>query len=332
MNAKIMIEAVMAALGCAVLTTASMAETATTYQLANGQTVGEFEMFQECADCPEMIVMPLGSFMMEAIPGESRNPFDIYGPDATGTVRGPDEINIIPSEHPRHQVVMDIPYAMARNELTYAEWMISVDAGACSHSPDINVRIPQDYVAIGLDHPVINVSYLDILEYVAWLNAQIGDDVYRLPTEAEWEYAARAGTTTRFAQGDDLTSDQANFSGRETEHVRRGQSMPYLANRYVPVAVEELDAANPWGLRHMSGNVSEYTLSCWSDEHLGLSTDSAYLADALEQTDCERRVAKGGAHNGAMDNLRPARRVRPENETRRDFFGFRLIRTFNEEG
>ncbi|MDO6588682.1 MULTISPECIES: formylglycine-generating enzyme family protein [Rhodobacterales] len=327
MNATI--KTILFALGCVFAATTSIAETAPTYQLTDGQTVGELEMFQECADCPEMIVMPLGSFMMGAILGESRNPFDIYGPDATGTVRGPDEINIIPSEHPRHQVVMDIPYAMARNELTYAEWMICVDAGGCSHSPDINVLTRQGYVVIGPDHPVINVSYLDILEYVAWLNAQVGDDVYRLPTEAEWEYAARAGTTTRFAQGDDLTSDQANFSGRATEHLRRGQSMPYLANQNAPIPVGELDAANTWGLRHMSGNVREYTLSCWSDEHLGLSSDSAYLADALGQTDCERRVAKGGAHNGAMDSLRLARRVRPENTTRRDFFGFRLIRTFD---
>lgn len=329
MRTKIFAETVMVALGCAVLTTATIAETAPTYQLTNGQTVGELEMFQECADCPEMIVMPLGSFMMGAIPGESRNPFDFYGPNATGTIRGPDEINIMPSEHPRHQVEMDIPYAMARNELTYAEWMICVDAGGCSHNPDINVGMRQVYIELGPDHPVVNVSYLDALEYVTWLNTQVGADVYRLPTEPEWEYAARAGTTTRFAQGDELTADQANFSRLGTEHVRGGQSMPHLVDRFVPVPVGELDAANQWGLRHMSGNVREYTLSCWSDEHLGLSTDSAYLADALEKTDCERRVAKGGSHNSAMDSSRAARRFRPIITGRRDFYGFRLIRTFN---
>ena len=109
------------------------------YELANGRKVSPLESFRECDVCPEMIVMPLGAFLMGAKPGESRNPFDIYGPNATGRMRGPDEINIIPSEHPRHRVEMDIPYAMAVNELTYAEWMACVEDGGCTHTPDHRV-------------------------------------------------------------------------------------------------------------------------------------------------------------------------------------------------
>lgn len=294
------------------------------------------EQFQECDDCPEMIVMPPGAFMMGAIPGESRNRFDIYGPvdakDFKPRVRGPDEVNIIPSEHPRHRVQMDIPYAIGRNEVTHAEWMACVTAGGCTHVPDHRVLTPEGYKPLGPDHPIINVSYLDTLEYTAWLNKRVGAEVYRLPTEAEWEYAARAGTETRFYQGDEITAEQANFSRRATEHLRgRGTSLPGLIDRYVPVSVEELDAANVWGVRHTAGNVYEVTLSCWSDEHLGLETDSAYLAHAKEHGPC-RRVAKGGSSTTGMDGLRPSSRTRPTEDRRRDFRGFRVIRDMNSFG
>ena len=298
------------------------------------------ESFRDCDRCPEMIVIPPGAFMMGAIPGESRNPFDIQGPvDQKGKiprVRTPEEINIIPNEHPRHRVDMDIPYAIARNETTHAEWMACVDDGGCTYEPDHRVLMPGGYKALGPDHPVVNVSYLDTLEYVSWLNLKAGEDVYRLPTEAEWEYAARAGTETPFAQGEELTAEQANFSRRSTEHVPgRGQnpgvSLPELVDRYSPVLVNELDAANGWGIRHMSGNVDELTLSCWSDEHLDLSNDSAYLANGDMKRSC-RRVAKGGAFNTAMDGLRPAARVRPAEDRRRDFLGFRVVRELNNFG
>lgn len=298
------------------------------------------ESFQECDLCPEMIVMPPGSFMMGAIPGESNNPFDFYAPvDAKGfvpRVRGPDEINIIPNEHPRHRVEMDIRYAIARNETTHAEWMACVADGGCSHDPDHRVLTLNGYVPLGPNHPVINVSYRDALEYVAWLNKQVGEQLYRLPTEAEWEYAARAGTETPFAQGDALTADQANFSRSATENLLgRGQQprvpLPGLVDRDMPVPVDELDAANAWGVRHMSGNVSELTQSCWADEHLRLSSDSAYLANGDAQRSC-RRVAKGGAFTTAMDSVRPARRFRPTEDFRVTNIGFRIVRELDNAG
>ncbi|WP_189411945.1 formylglycine-generating enzyme family protein [Neogemmobacter tilapiae] len=287
--------------------------------------------FKECDACPEMIVIPLGTFMMGATPEESRNPYDFYGENALGRMRGPDELNIIPHEHPRHPVEMDIPYAIARSELTYAEWMACVDDGGCSHNPDHRVLTPTGYVTLGPDHPVIDVSYLDSLEYVAWLNSQVGAEVYRLPTEAEWEYAARAGTETPFAQGEELTSEQANFSRGATENLLRNSENPAriprpdLMERDMPVPVGDLDAANGWGLRHMSGNVAELTLSCWSDEHIGLGTDSGYLANAKAQASC-LRVSKGGDFGTAMDGLRSAARNRPTEDSRRNYSGFRIVR------
>lgn len=320
MRLKLLLAAVASVIGAG---TAS-AEVATEVEVAEPTGLLPLEMFKECHACPEMIVMPPGEFMMGAIPGESRNPFDIYDENAGMRKRRPDEPNIIPFEHPRHRVQMDIPYAIARNEITHAEWMACVEGGGCTHVPDHRVLTPSGYKKLGPQHPVINVSYLDALEYIAWLNGQIGAELYRLPTEAEWEYAARAGTETRFAQGDELTADQANFSRSASENLR-GISMPGLLDRGMPVPVDELDAANAWGVRHMSGNVLELTLSCWSEEHLGLSTDSAYLANAVAQGSC-RRVAKGGAYMTAMDSLRPARRIRPTEDRRRDFLGFRVVR------
>ncbi len=302
--------------------------------LPNGDELAPLAMFQECAECPEMIVMPPGSFMMGAKPEESRNPFDFYGEGATGGVRGPDELNIIPSEHPRHPVEMNIPYAIGRNEVTHAEWMVCVADGGCSHDPDHTVlTFEEGYVPLGPNHPVINVSYLDVQEYVAWLNGLIGTAAYRLPTEAEWEYAARAGTETRFAQGDDLTSDQANFSRRGTENLRqldRPEGMPELLYRDRPLPVDALDASNEWGLRHMSGNVGEWTRSCWTPEHLGLPSASEYLQHSQSQTAC-RRVEKGGSFRAGMDLSRPSWRARPEEARRLNYVGFRLIRELEKD-
>jgi formylglycine-generating enzyme required for sulfatase activity len=282
--------------------------------------------FQDCGVCPEMIVMPQGSFMMGAIEGESTNPFDFSGDNPTFERRGEGEINIITFEHPRHRVDMDIPYAIARNETTHAEWMACVDDGGCTYVPDHRVRTLNEWVPLGPNHPVINVSYIDIQQYVGWLNKKVGAQVYRLPTEAEWEYAARAGTETPFAQGNALTAEQANFSRLGTEQGL-DKSLPALVDRDQPVEVDDLDAANAWGLRHMSGNVAELTLLCWTRQHLSLSSDSAYLATADTQNSC-RRTVKGGSFTSGMDWLRLASRTRQAEDRRKYNTGFRLVQTF----
>ena len=150
---------------CIFLPVAGAAEDLGFSPLADGSVVVPLDIFRECDVCPEMIVMPSGSFMMGAKWGESRNPFDAYGENATGRKRGPDEVNIIPNEHPRHRVKMDISFAIARNELTHAEWMACVDAGGCSYVPDHRVLMPGGYYwSLGPSDPVVNISYLDALE------------------------------------------------------------------------------------------------------------------------------------------------------------------------
>ncbi|SDZ44055.1 Sulfatase-modifying factor enzyme 1 [Jannaschia faecimaris] len=186
------------------------------YSLPDGRVVTPLETFRECDVCPEMVALPQEPFTMGTQPWESvlvslrRMP--------SGERRGND------FEGPVHRVEMDLILAMGRNEITYDEWMACVEADGCDHTPPTEIDYADSPVDVSGRPPVLNVSYIDILEYAAWLNARVGAQVYRLPTEAEWEFAARAGTTTPFAQGDRLTPAQAAYSGRPRHAPRTAPS------------------------------------------------------------------------------------------------------------
>lgn len=295
------------------------------YVLSDGTEVEPLEMFQECDVCPEMIVLPLGEFLMGGPPGESKQ--NVKFDEAGNWIRvTPENPYIAFQEGPVHKVTIDMPVAMGRNEITYDQWMTCVNDGGCGgHEPQDFIRLPKSQRAkiIG-KHPVITVSYLDAVSYTDWLNSKVGMDVYRLPTEAEWEYAARAGTQTPFAQGEEVTTDQVNFLGRATE-IMLGEDRPDLVSRGTPVPVDTLDAANAWGLRHMSGNVVEITMSCWTDRYEGWETSSIYLKKAREPN-CERRVSRGGAYPAAMDSSRVAGRGSGLETARSSLAGFRIVR------
>jgi len=288
------------------------------YSTINDREVAPFEIFQECDVCPEMIVLPMGSFVMGAPLEQSELIYRLWNKTEPGEIVG------MRHEGPEHTVLIDIPIAMGLNEVTLEEWLACVAEGGCSLVPDPRVlKFDGSYFYVDEPrHPVFYVSFLDILEYLTWLNRKVGADVYRLPTEAEWEYAARAGTQTRFAQGDSLTTDQANIG------IFRWEGDRYVSdpnNRKTPVLVDALDAANAWGLRHMAGNLREWTLSCWSDRHLGLPTSSAYLAEAQRQETC-RRVAKGGSFGADPVYARPASRGAGDEDIRSRIVGFRIVR------
>lgn len=306
---------VMAVLGLTISSPSFGQETVTS---GDGRELKPLEMFQDCPDCPEMIVLPMGSFMMGAPPAESA-PVDVRLDRKPGEPRGR------LTEGPVHQVFIDIPIAMGRNEVTHEEWSACVADGGCSHQPDRIILKRSGPTEVSERSPVNEVSYLDIQEYIAWVNEKTSANAYRLPTEAEWEYGARAGTTTPFAQGDILTPDDANFLvfGEITAEGRF--SNPDPNSHLMPISVDELDADNPWGLRHMAGNVLEKTLSCWSERHLGLEYSSNYLAAAIGVDDCER-VSKGGAFNASMFSARPANRGRRAEEIRSELAGFRIVK------
>lgn len=286
--------------------------------VATSQPPAPFEVFRDCEVCPEMIVLPLGRFKMGAPLEESAFLYSLWIKPKPGVTPGFD------NEGPVHEVEIDIPIAIGRNEITREEWLVCVAEGGCSHTPDariLNSKGEYD-IADHPRHPVMAVSYYDMLEYVDWLNGKVGMDVYRLPTEAEWEYAARAGTQTRFAQGETLSPEQANIA------VFHWQGNRYVSdpnNRLVPVKVDDLDAANPWGVRHIAGNVLEQTMSCTSKRHLGLASSSAYLAEAQKPSTCNR-VSKGGRYRSDADYARPANRGSGKPEKRSNSRGFRILR------
>lgn len=298
-----------AMIGAVVVAAFTTDAAAQAYSLPEGRVVTPLETFRECEVCPKMIVLPKGAFEMGAPPEQSI--LLTYLRERQG-----EDVPGLKHEGPVHKVEIDRAVAMGRNEITHDEFLACVAAGGCSHRPDPTViMLGDDYVASGR-HPVIDVSAEDGMEYAAWLNGLVGAPVYRLPTEAEWEYAARGGTDRRFAEGDVLRHDQARF-------YEEGVQVTY---RQHPIPVDELDAKNAWGLRHMSGNVQERTMSCYAFRHLGLPTSSAYLDQAQSEADC-RYVTKGGAYNSGPDSARPASRGharRPGVRTR--YAGFRLVR------
>jgi formylglycine-generating enzyme required for sulfatase activity len=151
---------------------------------------------------------------------------------------------------------------------------------------------------------VINVSWDDTRQYVSWINGKLGKQVYRLLTEAEWEYAARAGTTTPYAFGDTLSESLAQFSVDQTAPV--GSFPP-----------------NEFGLSDMHGNVSEWVQDCWNDSYKRAPKDGSAWATG----ECGRRVVRGGAWIHPPRYLRAAYRDANSSDARGYLLGFRLART-----
>lgn len=293
--------------------------------IANAGVAAPLEAFQDCDVCPVMIELPMGDFIMGAPEDEFRR--NLVWRDGALFRATPEHPHVNTDEGPQHRVVVDIPFAMGRDEVTFEQWMACVNGGGCSGYVPREEILKHGLVRgrswVGGSHPVLYVSYEDALLYVAWLNRTVGTDAYRLPTEAEWEYAARAGTTTRFAQGDSLTDEQANFSGLMTERFLADEGRSHIT-RGGPVRAEDLDAANAWGLRHMSGNVNEVTQSCYTERYLGWATTSEWLEKSGAEN-C-RRSNRSGSYKSPIDNSRVAFRNPTDQDDRSFFEGFRILK------
>jgi formylglycine-generating enzyme required for sulfatase activity len=213
------------------------------------------ELFRDCPDCPELVVVP---------PGE----FDMGGDN--------------PFEKPVHRVAIARPYAIGRREVTFAQWDQCVAADACKHRPD-------DHGWGRGEQPVINVSWDDTKVYLAWLSQKTGQR-YRLPTEAEWEYAARAGSEGAFAWGDDAGKNLANCDGCGSRWDNR-QTAP--VGSFAP---------NAFGLSDMHGNAWEWVEDCYRDNYDGAPTDGT----AVSIPDCPAHLLRGGSWYNHPVNMRAA--------------------------
>jgi formylglycine-generating enzyme required for sulfatase activity len=246
---------------------ASAAATGVTGASASRQPV---EVFKDCAECPEMVVVPAGRFLM----GSSLNEVGRYADE------GP-------------QRLVDVPrFAMGKFEVTQREWDSLMGSN------------PSRFKGCGPDCPVENVSWNDAQEFTRRLSRRTGQN-YRLPSEAEWEYAARAGTKTLYHWGDVFDSARVN-------------------NASQTVSVGRYDA-NAFGLHDMHGNVSEWVQDFWHDNYAGAPSDgSAWLSGG----DQSRRVLRGGSWSSTPRNLRSADRGRSTPDDRFYGTGFRIARTF----
>ncbi len=250
------------------------------------------EEFRDCEDCPVMVVLPAGAFMMGSPASEE----------------GRDD-----NEGPQHRVTIAKPFAVGKYEVTFAEWEACRRAGGCSHSPD-------DQGWGRGNRPVIDVGWKDVQEYVRWLSRETGKQ-YRMLSESEWEYAARAGTTTPFHTGDTISTDQANYDG----HYYPGRNQKGVDGAQT-VAVGSFPA-NSFGLHDMHGNVHELVKDCWHTSYAGAPGDGS---DWTSSCYGAARVLRGGSSYGdSPRDLRSAHREmhNPWHEDRSIDIGFRVART-----
>ena len=207
-----------------------------------------------------------------------------------------------PNEGPQHRVTIAKPFAVSKYDVTYADWDACVSVGAC---PKVtNTGFGRD------TRPVINVNWDDAQTYVAWLSKMTGQP-YRLLTEAEWEYAARAGTTTAYYWGDDIGKGNANCNGCGSQ---------WDAKQTSPVGSF---AANQFGLYDMAGNVLQWSQDCYRGNYDGAPTDGS----AWTSGGCSNRVVRGGSWGNSPQLLRSAVRYRGPSVGRSSALGFRVGRT-----
>ena len=242
--------------------------------------------FADCEGCPDMVSVPAGRFLMGAAKSE----------------KGKQK-----AEEPQHEVSVGAPFAVSKFEVTFDEWEACALEGGCA-----NYR-PQDGGWGRGRRPVIYVSFDDAKAYVEWLRQKTGKP-YRLLSEAEWEFAARGGTSTPYAAGATLAPTQANFDASSA--AGRGQA------EYKGTTLEVgTFPPNPYGLSDMEGNVFEWVEDCWNPSHAGAPADASPRGG-----DCSRRVAKGGAWYYEADFARPAARMSFPKASRLNVVGFRVAR------
>lgn len=252
---------------------------------------------------PELVVLPTGRFQMGS-PEHERKIATQAGAQKGWLAR----------ELPQHWVGIERPVAMGRYPVTVGEWRAFVQATGWAQGGDVDWEapgFPQD-----TRHPVVGVNWFDAVRYVRWLSEATGK-TYRLPSEAEWEYACRAGTKTAFSFGDAITSDQANYDGNFS--YNGGPRGEYRGGT-TPVGSYP---ANPWGLCDMHGNVWEWVQDVVHDNYEGAPADGSAWEEGGDQA---RRILRGGSWLYNPRYLRSALRNGFSAVLSNDIVGFRVVR------
>jgi formylglycine-generating enzyme required for sulfatase activity len=247
------------------------------------------EVFRDCPKCPELVVVPAGNYLMGKDGGSKK-------------------------ESPAHRVTIGSAFAIGKYEVTFDEWEVCIEEGGCGVI--ISGPAPQGKREVSFaewkacltddkcqahpdDHkwgrgrrPVMNINFSNAENFVQWLSRKT-KKTYRLPTEAEWEYAARGGTTTVYSWGDEAGTDNANCR----------TCAPTISHKTFPVGSYK---PNPFGLYDVHGNVWEWVQDCWLPSHEGAPADgTARLSGA-----CKYRTTRSGSWYYVSTNVRSTYRAR----------------------
>ncbi len=271
-------------------------------------------VFRDCNDCPELVTLPAGSFLRGSLEGDAHRWDDVR-------------------ERPAQAITIARPFALARYEVTRAQFSrfaadMSHAAEGCAewtgqawvHRAGLSWRNP------GFDQsdndPVVCVSWQDAKAFAAWLSRTTGV-LYRLPTEAEWEYAARADTATARHWGDDVAEGcrYANIGDRSLGRVHAMAGLAPCDDGYPYTAPVGSFLPNAFGLHDMLGNAWEWTEDCWLPGYVGAPGDGS----ARLEGDCAWRVPRGASWNSHYRNVRSSNRG-TYRDARYVHIGFRVVR------
>jgi formylglycine-generating enzyme required for sulfatase activity len=293
----------------------------------DAQTAQGGNVFRDCSVCSEMVVIPAGSFLMGSSPAETERDIGAMPSDENETDK-----RTFTSEHPQHTVTIARRFAMGRYFVTRGEFAAfvketgySTDGGCTVFTnhryplrPEAGWRAP-GFAQTDRD-PVVCVNWYDAQAYIGWLDKKVRAQIsaaatvgrYRLPSEAEWEYAARASTQTVRWWGDSIGKGNADCEGCGSRWDDRQ-----------PAPVGSFPA-NPFGLFEMLGSAWEWTEDCWNKDYVGAPGDgSAWMAGGL----CDQAHAiRGGSFASRPWLLRPAKRTFMSSSMRANLISFRVAK------
>jgi|TARA_B110000438_G_scaffold300025_1_gene351467 formylglycine-generating enzyme required for sulfatase activity len=244
------------------------------------------QIFRDCPNCPDLVVVPPGSFIM-GLGSTSKN------------------------SQPAHQVRITKPFAIGRFEIKFSEWQSCMDAGGCKTNPD-------DHLWGKNDRPVINITFFEAKNYITWISKKTGYR-YRLPSESEWAYANRAGTSTHWWWGDKVGKNNANCKDCGSPWSDNGVKDHGTS----PVG---MFPPNPFGLHDTTANVFEWVEDCWNSSYKGAPTDGS----AWTKENCNYRVIRGGSFYYYSKVGRSAYRAKNPSKVKSYWLGFRILRELNQ--